>query len=201
MHEGERKMTMREAFEIYFNKLDISYQERYGTHPRVVYRSECDKKGIYIEGTQDDRGYAQWKPVLQDETVDFEDLENELGFTIHPHIKQYFTTYWFMQLAGNRGEDHFFLTRIEPNTEIKELIRECYEKGNIDYMKPGVFCAIGDAEIEGNQDCGLYVNNDTGEVIYVDWDEAGYYDFEIPFTETSFKVADSLMDLIKDLQR
>ena len=193
-------MTMREAFETYFKNLDTSYRQEYGNHPKVVYRSECDKKGIYISGTLDSEGYAEWQPVLQDEPIMFEDLESELGFTIHPHIKQYFTTYWFMQLAGDRGEDQFYLESIEPNVNIIELVRQCYEKANIDYMKPGVFCAIGDAYMDENEDCGLYVNNETGEVICVDWDEAGYYDFEIPFAETSFKVADSLMDLIKDLQ-
>lgn len=192
---------MREAFETYFNKLDTRYRNEYGTHPKTVYLSKCDKKGIYISGTLDCEGYAEWLPVLQDEPIMFDDLEKEVGFKIHSDIKQYFTTYWFMQLAGKRGENHFSLQEIEPNTDIKVLVKNCLKKGDIEYMKPGRFCAIGDADIDGNQDCGLYVNNDTGEVICVNWDEAGYYDFEKPFSETSFKVAESLKELIKNLDR
>lgn len=197
----KERMEMREAFETYFIKLKASYKKKYGTYPRVVYRRECDKKGIYIAETLNSTGYAEWQPVLQDEPIMFDDLEKELGFKIHSDIKQYFTTYWFMQLAGKRGENHFFLQKIEPNTDIKVLVKNCFKKGDIEYMKPGRFCAIGDADIDGNQDCGLYVNNDTGEVICVNWDEAGYYDFEKPFSETSFKVAESLMELIIALER
>lgn len=193
-------MNMKEAFEIYFNNLIYGYKKEYGTYPKTVYLKQCDMKGIYISGTLNSEGYAEWQPVLQDEPIIFEDLESELGFKIHPDIKKYFTIFWFMLLAGNRGDEQYCLVSIEPNINIKELVKRCYKNGDIEYMKPGVYCAIGDADIDGNQDCGIYVNNSTGEVIGVDWDKAGYYDFEKPFSETSFKVANSLMELIRDLQ-
>ena len=77
----------------------------------------------YISGTLDREGYAEWLPVLQDEPIMFEDLESELGFKIHPDIKQYFTTYWFMRLVGNRGNEQYCLESIEPNIDIIELVR------------------------------------------------------------------------------
>ncbi|MDE5583888.1 MAG: SecY-interacting protein Syd [Ruminococcus sp.] len=188
-------MSMREAFDIYFTRLNKVWQEKHGSYPKTFYLERCDVKGVYLPGTIDEEGYIQWQPKLQTESVDFESIEKELQLTIHPHLKEYFSTYWFMQLSGYVGENSYSFDNIYPNAAISQLIKKSREDGNIDYIR-GVFFAVGDA----NQDCGLYVNNDNGEVICIDWDLAQYYDFKIPFNETSFKVSDSMAELIKKLE-
>ena len=189
------EMSMKEAFDIYFTKLNEVWQENHRAYPKTFYLKRRDVKDVYVPGTIDEEGYVQWQPKLQTEAVDFELIERELGITIHLHLKEYFSTYWFMQLSGYVGENSYSFDNVYPNAVISELIKKSREEGNIDYMQ-GIFFAIGDA----NQDCGLYVNNDNGEVICVDWDLARHYDFKIPFDEVSFKVADSMAELIKKLE-
>lgn len=191
-------MSMKEAFDIYFNKLNDYWQRTKGCYPKTVYIEKCDKHSIYIPGTIQN-GYAQWRPILQTEPVDFELIEKELEITIHVHLKEYFSTYWFMQLGGDAEGNGYYLGRIPPNTNIPMFVKKCRQEGDIDYLN-GVFFAIGDADINGNQDCGLYVNNDNGEVICVDWDLVRHHNFQIPLSETSFKIANSLVELITNFE-
>lgn len=192
-------MSMKEAFDIYFKKLSLSNKDNTGHMPKVAYVKQCDLKEIYIMSSLDGYGYAEWQPILQTEPVDFESIEKELKLTIHPHLKEYFSTYWFMQLGGDVEGNGYCLTRIPPNINIPLLVKKCRQEGNIDYLN-GVFFTIGDADIDGNQDCGLYVNNNNGEVICVDWDLARHHNLQIPLSETSFKIANSLAELITNFE-
>jgi hypothetical protein len=171
-----KKMTMREAFDIYFAGRIEEYKRTRGHYPK-------------------NEGFSEWHPVLQTEPVDFKSLEKEFDFEIHPHLKGLFSTYWFKAVSGYFEGEEYYINPIPLNIDIPMHIKRLRQDGDIDYLN-GVFFELGDAET----DCGLYVNNDNGEVICVDWNKARHYDFQVPFAETSFKVANSLVELISNLK-
>lgn len=38
----------------------------------------------------------EWQLKLQTEPIDFKAIEEELGFSVNPQIKEYLSTYWFL---------------------------------------------------------------------------------------------------------
>ena len=49
----------------------------------------------------------EWLPKLQEKRIDFNSLEEDLEFRIHPQIKDFLSTYWFMPLEGKTDKiDH-----------------------------------------------------------------------------------------------
>ena len=52
----------------------------------------------------------EWLPKLQEKRIDFNSLEEDLEFRIHPQIKDFLSTYWFMLLEGKTDKiDHLVL--------------------------------------------------------------------------------------------
>ncbi len=193
-------MSMKEAFDSYFKKLEESCKKQNGCMPKVVYLENCDLHGIYIGGSLDSEGYAEWCPVLQNQFDGFDEVEKELGFKINEQVKQYFTTYWFMQMYGCYNGNSCYFNKIVPNTDIKKLILKSYNSGNIDYMDPEKYFCIGDVDNQEYEDCGLYVNNSTCQVVGIDWDGASDCDFTRPLSEFMFIVCDSLEELINKME-
>lgn len=193
-------MNLKDAFEVYFKKLALSNKAATGYMPKVAYVKQCDLNGIYIKESLDEYGYAEWQPVLQEESHDFKKIETELGFSINPDLKSFFSTYWFMQIYGSYNGYNLFIDKIPPNCNIERFIFASYNHGNHDYMKPGEFFCIGDVDGESSEDCGLYIENGTGFVYGVDWNEASDSEYSKPFHECSFLIANSIIDLISKME-
>lgn len=193
-------MSMKEAFDSYFKKLEAFCRKENGCMPKVVYLEKCDLHEIYINGSLDGEGYAEWQPILQNQFTDFDEVEKELGFKINEQIKQYFTTYWFMQMYGNYNGNECYFNKIVPNANIKKIILQSYHSGNIDYMKQKKYFFIGDVDNSEHEDCGLYIDNSTCQVVGIDWDGASDCDFTRPLSDFMFPVCDSLEELIKKIE-
>ena len=193
-------MNMKEAFDSYFKKLSLSNQEHTGHMPKVVYIKQCNLNGIYLMDTLDNYGYAEWQPVLQKGDFNFIELETKLGFSINPDIKDFYSTSWFMQLYGNYNGYNVFIDKIPPNCDLEHSILSAYNHGDHDYMNPGIFFCIGDVDSDLLEDCSLYVENNTGCVYGVDWNDASDSDYSKPFSECSFLISDSLKNLINELK-
>ncbi len=137
---------------------------------------------------------------MQNQSIDFDEVEEELGFKINEQIKQFFTTYWFMQMYGNYNGNECYFNKIVPNADIKTIILKSYRSGNIDYMKPHNYFHIGDVDNIDHEDCGLYVDNSSCQVVGIDWDRASDCDFSKPLSEFMFPVCDSLEELVKKIE-
>ena len=92
-------MSMREAFDIFFENNNKSWRRTWGTLPRVP---RCDKyrQSSLIVAENDKFDELEWLPKLQEKRIDFNSLEEDLEFRIHPQIKDFLSTYWFMPLEG-----------------------------------------------------------------------------------------------------
>lgn len=166
-------MSMKEAFETFFEEMTQNHLRRWGVPPLAPCNEEKQPTGLFFLETLDDEGYAQWKPRLQEDVVSFESIEHELGFSIHPQIKDFLSTYWFLALDGKLqnsiGEISLRLNGITPYSDLNERIISGFDNEQTHYLSDhkyfliGTYCMIG-----GNDSYLVHVNNDTGEVTAVE---------------------------------
>ena len=75
-------MSMKEAFDTFFEEMTQNYMSEWGVPPRALYTEEKNPTGLFLPETLDDKGYAQWKPKLQEKPVSFDAVETSTYF---PH--------------------------------------------------------------------------------------------------------------------
>ena len=157
-------MGMKEAFETFFAEMDRNSLKVTGKLPRVPYLDGTSKELLLLETLEKD--YVVWRPRLQDEPVNFGKIESEIGFSIHPQIKEYLTTYWFRsleaQIKSSEGNVDFALNGIIPGTLFDEEIRMRFNSEETHYLKDHKYFLIGTyCNIDGIDDFLVQVNNDT----------------------------------------
>ena len=80
----------------------------------------CDKyrQSSLIVAENDKFDELEWLPKLQEKRIDFNSLEEDLEFRIHPQIKDFLSTYWFMPLEGKTDKiDHLVLHELLPQSQ------------------------------------------------------------------------------------
>ena len=187
-------MSMKEAFDTFFEEMDRSTIEALGHRPSIPYLEGYVLKDLILLDTLDSYGYAEWRPELQKESVSFDDVEEKLGFAIHPQIKEFCSTYWFRDLEGvietSEGKVYFNLDQILPSFDLKEIMFDGFNHGGAHYLKDhkyfliGTFCNVG-----GIDDYLVHVNNDTCEVTAVHVGD-----------KKSIKLADSIEELLLNMK-
>ena len=155
-------MGMKNAFEIYFKKQHEYWQSRYATFPQVPYNKSIDERMI-IQNTKKD-GYIQWQPIPQDTGVCFSNLEKKLNLTIHPRIKEYFSSYWFLSMVGKVAEGNLEFTAIPYGINIVGLVEESYSHGVGKFPNGGVNFELGSAIIDDDDSFLIYVNNNNASI-------------------------------------
>ncbi len=187
-------MSMKEAFDTFFEEMTQNYLIEREILPQAPCNEERHPTGLFLLETLNDKGYAQWKPKLQEKPVSFDAVEKELGFSIHPQIKAFLSTYWFLALDGmiqtSRGEAELRLNGLTPYSNLEERIISDFNNEETHYLHDhkyfliGTFCSIG-----GNDSYLVQVNNDTGEVTAVE-----------VMDKRSVKLADSIEDLLMNMK-
>ena len=187
-------MSMKEAFDTFFEEMDRNSMNFWGKLPRIPYTKGNVSDELILTETRDDEGYAVWIPQLQEKVFSFENVEEELGFKIHPQIKQYFNTYYFRRLEAKimsyEGVVCFALDSILPSTDLAKCVKGSIADGETHYIRNKVFFLIGTyCNIDGIDSYLVHVNNETCEVTAV---EVG--------DRHSVKLADSIEDLLMNMK-
>ena len=154
-------MSMKEAFDIFFQKRDEFYKKY---------------KDVDLP--------VPMKPVPQSAPIDFTEIEDKLGFKIHPSIKEYLSTYWFDYIEGFFQYQYMNLFGMLPEKEIDKIIETGFLVGEGHYLKENKYWVIGASDPEI-----IMINNSTGEVTGV-----------IPYEESSEHIVDSIEELIKNIE-
>lgn len=185
-------MSMKEALDTFFEKNNNSWKRQWGTLPTIP---NCEKYAncpltiSTVNGEKD----LEWQPKLQTEPIDFKPLEEELGFSINPQIKEYLSTYWFLPLEGSTDTvEQLVLDEVLPKPQQKFLedVKFFFNKKELHYMSEGEYFLIGGfCMIERDDSYLVHVDNDTGEVFAVQ-----------NFDKVSIKIADSIEDLLKKMK-
>ena len=152
-------METKNALEFFFNKQRDFWQSKYGIFPKLPYNKaihEC----MIIPNTNK-KGYIQWKPIPQEEKVDFSELEARLNITINPQIKQYFTSYWFLSLIGEIDDTTLDFLIIPYGINIMNLVERHYNLGKTNFPDEDVCFELGFADVNGDDSYLIYVDNET----------------------------------------
>ena len=161
-------MSMKEAFDTFFEEMDRNSMKALGTLPTIP----CRKGPLILPETCDKYGYSVWRPQIQTETVSFDDIEKELGFKVHSQLKEYLTTYWFRTLFSRMEIDgHLIFPTLDgilPGTDINEWLRCMKSDRQTHYLKDHVYFLLGTyCAVDQFDNYLVEFNNDTGEVTAV----------------------------------
>ena len=185
-------MSMKEAFDTFFEKSNNSWKRQWGTLPTVP---NCEKFANcpLITSTVNEKKDLEWQPKLQTEPIDFKPIEKSLGFEINDQIKEYLSTYWFLSLEGRTGMvEQLVLDEVLPKSQQRFLedVEFFFNKKELHYLEHGNYFLIGGfCSIDGDDSYLIHVNNDTGEVTAVQ-----------NFDKVSIKIADSIEDLLMNMK-
>lgn len=166
-------MSMKEAFEAFFEEMTQNYINEWGVPPQAPCNEKRRPTGLFLLETKNSEGYAQWKPKLQEKTTSFDAIEKELGFTIHPQIKEYFSTYWFLGLEAKIIKDNekisFTLSGVTQYTSLEDVFRNNFNCEGTHYLSDHNYFMLGTyCKIDGVDSYLVQVNNETGEVTAVE---------------------------------
>ena len=184
-------MGMKEAFETFFAEMDRNSLAVVGELPTIPYVEGANEL-LLMETLKD--GYVVWRPQLQEKKISFESVEKELGFKIHPQIKEFFNTYYFRKLEArimsDEGDVVFLLDQILPGMDLAECLKGSVSDSETHYIRNKVFFLIGSyGKIHGIDSYLIHVNNETCEVTAV---EVG--------DRHSVKLADSIEDFLMNMR-
>ena len=187
-------MSMKEAFDTFFEEMDRNSMKVRGKLPSLPFVAGPAEKTLFLEETRSKSNWAVWRPKLQTESFSFDEIEKELGFIIHPQLKEYLTTYWFRRLEARivvDGEEIFFaLNSILPGTNFNEWLKRMKSDDETQYLNDHVYFILATyCNIDGVDSFLVEFNNDTGEVTAVEVGDC-----------VSIKLANSLEELLKTMK-
>lgn len=175
-------MEIKKELERYFKELMNVWETKYGTYPKVPWDAEMDPL-LYLSNP-DEEGNVYWKPVEKNKIDNFIEIQKELSMNIHDAIKEYFNSYWFLDIQGFYGIRLVTLEPVEPNKSIVEFIRimKRYEESQGREFR---YIQIGFVSPE---DMALIFDNETGQILIENFE-----------TEEKEFFANSLVELINNL--
>jgi hypothetical protein len=187
---------MKEAFDVFFEEMKQNWLKSMGVPPQAPCNEVKRPTGLFVLETLGNysKGYAEWRPKLQEEQVSFENVEKELGFSIHPELKEFLSTYWFLALDGeiyiSEERVDLRINAITPNIILDSLIKYNFNREQAHYLSDHNYFLLGTyCMIDGNDSYLVQFNNDTAEVTAVE-----------VMDKRSVKLADSIKVLLVNMK-
>lgn len=168
----------------YFESYLLKWNEWNGTLPQIPFNAESNQC-LYV-GEKDEEGYIFWKPREKDEYDEFQKIEKEWNVILHSDIREYFNSYWFLEMIGWVGNYNISLFPVTPGIE-----PHLFTNRVRDYLslkkREEIYIPIG-FESSGML---ILMNNYTGEIFMEDFEteECRYLSTSLKefISEISFK--------------
>lgn len=124
----------------FFEKMLTGYKKTSQGLPMAP-KVEVNDNRIFI-GEVEEEGWSRWKPIIKDYEEEFEEIEKLLNADVNKDIKEYFNSYWFIQLEGTFKKWDINLQPVIPGVELKEFVKKLKEyieehNGNTNYIPIG----------------------------------------------------------------
>ncbi|PCN42166.1 SecY interacting protein Syd [Brevibacillus laterosporus] len=173
---------MKKIMDQYFERFKKKWKEYNNTLPQIAWNEEVAP--FIYRGEKDEYGYISWLPIEKGTITNFKEFEINAGAELHQSLKQYFNSFWFLELAGWIGTHNINLYPVVPGIEPEKFLSGLNAFAE---TKGGIFNYIP----IGFESNGMLVvvDNNTGSV-YIE-------DFE---TEEYEKLSNSIEDLISQLR-
>jgi len=152
---------MKTALHDFFDKYIEMWKSFSGSEPRIAF--DEDIQPILYVGDMDEDEYICWLPKNKDVITDFSSIENDYKIVVNQDIKEYFNSYWFLDLKGFYNGTNVILEPVIPGKELEGFIQQLQGY----YM---VYNEISCMPIgfEANNNNLIVVDNSDGNVYYDD---------------------------------
>ena len=151
---------IKECLKNYLDKYFECYKNYMGTYPVVPY-DEYEKSSLWY-GEVNDEDYIQWMFKEKNIETKFLELEDELELILPDAVKEFYNSYYFLQLQGFYNGESVRFNAISDNIDILQELRKCIFKINAKkYLDMGMYSSM---------DLALCMEVDTGAVVCVDYD-------------------------------
>ncbi|WP_404459753.1 SecY-interacting protein Syd [Sutcliffiella horikoshii] len=176
-------MEVKKALENYFNDLILMWKSEYNTYPQVPLDEDINPL-LYVS-EPDEEEYVCWKPIEKYDLEDLEEIEKRLDMNIHHTLKEYFNSYWFLNLQGFYEAKLINLEPVEPGKSIFEFFKvmKQYEESNGRELR---YIQIGFVSPE---DMAVMFDNETGQITIEDFER-----------QEQEVLADTLVELLSNLK-
>ena len=147
---------MKKAFKKYFQKLKRLYEEQFSTLPTVAYSDELNKSLIISE--QDEDGEVQWKPLEQTTPIEWELIEEKLGFSMCEELKAYYSAYFFLMMSGKLGNCVLNFYPIGATEPVQKAIDQNYHDAQYFFPDTQIFI-LGNAKVADDDNFFICYDN------------------------------------------
>ena len=149
---------MDEAFEIHFSKVADNYLTYNNSNPKILYSEKLNKELMLTE--PDENGEVEWQPVPVEDEIDLGDIEDELCFSLHGDLPDYYTKFLFLKLDGYVDEKTYLrFSPIQSMDNIYQVIASQFEAAQEVFPNSEMFL-LGRATVNGDDNYGIYYNNE-----------------------------------------
>lgn len=107
---------MKQAMHLFFENLLKVWNKDYSPLPLVPWDEDIDP--TFYVGEPNESNWVQWKPKEKNIIHDFDYLEKKHGIKIHSTIKDYFNSYWFLELGWSIDGRSISLIPVAPGKEL-----------------------------------------------------------------------------------
>ncbi len=152
---------MKEVLEAYFQRLQKLYSNLFSTLPTVSYSDRLNKS--LLVSSPDEDGEVEWKPKIQDSSINWNSIESSLGFPVCAELKEYYSTYSFLALCGKFGECELNFYPINAVEPIPKTIIRNYQDGQHFFPKSQIFI-VGNAKVADNDNYFICYDNKTSKL-------------------------------------
>jgi len=114
-------MGVKNALGTFFDELIKGYASTDDGLPIAPVRGDINHI-IYV-GKPDVEGWCKWRPIEKSKYYNFKEIEGEFGIKINDDIKEYFNSYWFLQVRATFKSNKITLDAITPEEELERLKR------------------------------------------------------------------------------
>ncbi|BFH16751.1 SecY-interacting protein Syd [Paenibacillus melissococcoides] len=113
-------MSIIEELAHYFDELLSYWNNTFGTLPKTPFDEEANPS-LY-QGEPDEDEYVSWKPIEKEMQEDFEAIEANIDLHLHSSIKEYFNSFWFLNLQGFYNSKLIILEPVQPGMDINNFL-------------------------------------------------------------------------------
>lgn len=157
-------MTMKEAFETYFEKLNNVWKDGIGCYP-MISEDEKNNKDLIISEPDED-GEVEWQPQLQKNEINFSSIIN---FDLCEELKGFYNTYSFFSLRGKIANVRLYFDPVNAIETVEDTIKKAFENGQYYYPNSQIF-VLGVASIDEDDNYILFFDNKTGRLFCYEGD-------------------------------
>lgn len=168
------KECLKKYLDMYFEL----YKKHMGTYPTVPY-DEDEISSLWI-GEMDEEEYIQWMYKEKESETDFSTLESELGFLLPDELKEFYNSYYFLQLQGFYNGENVNFDNV---SDCRDIVQDL--KGYLSTIEGKKYMYMG---IYSSMVLNLCMEIDTGKMVCIDCE-----------SENVELLTDSLGELIQNM--